>query len=269
MNIRRNEHFPELSAASTLTVLYDGFVATDETWRQKPLPAPYSRLYYVIGGSGMLISATKSMRLEPGYVYLAPCGLPCGFYGTDSVTKVFFHVNVILPDGYDLFAEARQFARLARSAERLGQIKAWYLSDNPVDHIFLKGEIWETVSAFAEMIVPFEARRTHHSEQVRNAIAYIRKNLSASLTVKTVAGAVFTSETTLGTLFRRELGSTVARYIEDLVFFEARKRLLAQGSTIGEISVSLGFSDQFYFSRRFREKFGVSPREYRKARTGT
>ena len=31
-----------------------------------------------------------------------------------------------------------------------------------------------------------------------------------------------------------------------------------------EISERLGFCDQFYFSRRFKEKYGSSPREYRK-----
>ena len=33
---------------------------------------------------------------------------------------------------------------------------------------------------------------------------------------------------------------------------------------ISRISERYGFCDQFYFSRRFKEKFGVTPQKYRK-----
>ncbi len=36
------------------------------------------------------------------------------------------------------------------------------------------------------------------------------------------------------------------------------------GLSVAEISESVGFDDQLYFSRIFRKKLGVSPSEYRK-----
>lgn len=162
------------------------------------------------------------MPLEAGYVYLAPCGLPCGFRGTDSVTKLYFHVNVVLPDGYDLFLKTTHFGRMAYSVEQSERFRALCFSEAPAKHILLKAAIWEVLAAFAKEILPNSIRKERYSARTAQAIAYIHNNLSAGLTVKTVADAVFCSETTLSTAFLCEIGSTVGRYIEDMVFFEAQ-----------------------------------------------
>lgn len=266
MEIERRPLFSDFVSLNRLSVSLDGYVVTDDRWRQSPLPSPFSRLYYVMDGSGMLVSDTEEMRLERGYVYLAPCGAPCGFYGTDSVTKLFFHVNVILPDGYDLFAAQKHFARLARSAREMEDMLSWYRSEDPAKHVLLMGELWRTVAEFAaDMPMPV-AHSIRHTKTVDAAILYIRDHLSAGLRVTEVAEAVFCSTGYLGSAFVREMGTTVARYIEDLLMFEARRLLFSTDRSVGDISASLGFCDQFYFSRRFRHHFSVSPREYRKQR---
>ena len=261
MEIIRNTLLSSFSA--DITVSQHGFVATDNTWVQPPLPTPYSRLYFVTEGSGQLLSDRERVQLEPGYVYLAPCRLPCGFCSADSVTKLYFHINIILPNGYDLFLKAPSIARLPYPVEKTRQLRALYLSEDPAKHILLKGVRWKVVADFAQEIISNRLEKENPSTRTARAIAYIHTNLSAGMTVKAVADALFCSETTLETAFRREIGSTVGRYIEDMVLFEAQQLLLSTGKSISEISSILGFSDQFYFSRRFRKHFSVSPKAYR------
>lgn len=261
MEIIRNSLLTGFSA--DLAVSHHGFVTTDNTWSQPLLPAPYSRIYFVTEGSGVLLTGDEQTQLEPGYVYLAPCGLPCGFYGTDSVTKLYFHINIILPDGYDLFLRSTHAARIPYSTQQTMKLRELYLSDDPIKHILLKGELWKIISEFAKQIVPNRVQKEKHSARTAQAIAYIHRNLSAALTVKTVATALFCSETTLETAFRAEIEATVGRYIEDMVLFEAQQLLLSTKKSIGEISSLLGYSDQFYFSRRFHKHFSVSPKAYR------
>lgn len=262
MKIQRNTLLTGFSV--DLAISQHGFVTTDKTWARPPFPVPYSRLYFVTGGSGVLYSEQEKVIMEPGYVYLIPCGLPCGFYGTDSVTKLYFHVNLILPDGYDLFLRTKNFAKIPYPEEKTEWLHKLYMSQNPAEHILLKSQLWEIVGAFAEAVIPAAVHQEIYSNRTGRAIDYIHKHLSANLSVKQVAEALFCSETTVGAAFRREMGTTVGQYIEDMVFFEAQQLLLNTQNAIGQISSTLGFSDQFYFSRRFRKRYGISPKEYRK-----
>ena len=57
----------------------------------------------------------------------------------------------------------------------------------------------------------------------------------------------------------------MGEYINDTIMFEAGQLLLKTGLSVLAVSEKYGFSDQFYFSRRFKEKFGMSPLKYRQS----
>ncbi len=246
-------------------ISYAGFVTTNESWRQEPLYASYSRLYYIISGSGMLVSDTESIPLESGYVYLAPCGMKCGFYGTPSVTKVFFHINLYLPnESGDVFESFGHFVRLPRSASTLENVKKWYLESEKIGHLMLKGEIMGAVCEFLSTAEEKYGQNKNFSASVIAAINYIRTHLVASLTVSEIAEACLCSKSTLSALFKNEVGQSVAKYTDDLLLSEAQTLLLYSDKSIADISERLGFCDQFYFSRWFTKHFDISPLKYRK-----
>lgn len=268
MKIESNLLFGETMANRNLSMSMNGYVVTDGKWYQRPLRSPWSRIYYVLDGEGAFLRDGKEMKIEPGYVYFAPCGAVYGFEGRPSLTKLFFHVNIIMPDGYDLFSQSEnRIVRFRRSADDMARFLEWYRSDNPAKHMMLNAELWRTVSEAARELLKSDGRRSGYSDAVNNAIEYIRNNLSASLKASDVATAVFCSVGNLNDRFERELGMTVAKYIDGLLMFEAG-RMLAKGSkTVGEVSALLGYCDQFYFSRRFTKSFGVTPRDYKKMRS--
>ncbi len=246
-------------------ISYAGVVTTNDGWHQEPIYASFSRLYYVLDGSGMLVSDSETMELESGYVYLAPCGMKCGFYGTPSVTKVFFHINLSLgEDGRDVFEDFKHFVRLPRSVATLENIKNRYLGSDEYGYLMLKGEIVGAVCEFIESSAEKYGQNKNYSENVSRAISYICSHLKAGLTVNDVAEAALCSKSTLSAQFKNEVGQSVAKYIDDLLMSEAQSRLLYSDRSIGEISERLGFCDQFYFSRWFRRLNSVNPREYRK-----
>ena len=108
-------------------------------------------------------------------------------------------------------------------------------------------------------------KKNEYSPQIRCAIEYIEANLSLQLDINLIAEKTFTAASTLTRKFKQETGMTIGQYIDESIMFHAEQMLLSGKASILEISEKFGFCDQFYFARRFKEKFEMSPREYRKS----
>lgn len=65
-------------------------------------------------------------------------------------------------------------------------------------------------------------------------------------------------------LFRQEMHTTPHKYLANLRLQTAADILRAGGSSITEAARMCGYQDPLYFSRMFKKKYGVSPREYGK-----
>ena len=103
-----------------------------------------------------------------------------------------------------------------------------------------------------------------YSACIKKALTFIRENLSASLTLAKISEGIFVSKSTLTKHFQKELSTSVNEYVTRLIMSEAESLLSTTELSVGAISEELGFSDQLYFSRRFKEIHGVCPSEYRK-----
>lgn len=264
MHIISSPAFFGESESANIKYAYAGFVTTDESWRQPPHYASYSRLYYVIDGSGMLISEQGEMALEPGYVYIVPCGMKAGFYGTPSVTKLFFHINLAFDEENDVFENYSRFSRLPRSVEYINKLKDLYFSASKKDIFLLKSEITATACQFLSGMNNRNISQKERASCVSDAISFIRKNMRATLTVREVCRNVPCSAGVLANAFKKELGQSISNFIEEMVMSEAQSQLLYSNRSIREISEALGYSDQFYFSRRFKKRFSTTPSKYRK-----
>ena len=64
--------------------------------------------------------------------------------------------------------------------------------------------------------------------------------------------------------FTKETGISIGKFVDREVMIEAQRRLLLSDEPIQQISEELGFCDQFYFSKKFKQFSGISPIKYRK-----
>ena len=73
------------------------------------------------------------------------------------------------------------------------------------------------------------------------------------------------SRARLCTLFREQLDATPMAYLERLRLEQAARLILFSADPIGEIAERLGFGDRGYFDKRFKRRWGLTPRAYRLA----
>ena len=108
-----------------------------------------------------------------------------------------------------------------------------------------------------------EGMKTQLTARQREAITYISENLQAGLRIQEIANALHTTTHLLSRTFRQDTGLGLKEYMEQMLMQKARLLLLYTNRHINKISEELGFSDPFYFSRFFKKREKLSPREYR------
>ena len=106
------------------------------------------------------------------------------------------------------------------------------------------------------------------SRTISQCTEYIDANLHQPQRIDELAELVGLSPGYLSTLFRNETGQTFTDYVMSRRIEEAENRLRYSADSLVEISESLGFSSQSYFIRCFRERTGMTPREYRQKHYG-
>lgn len=100
---------------------------------------------------------------------------------------------------------------------------------------------------------------------VAEALRFIERNCLAPISLRDVAAALGRSPAHLTTALRRATGRTAQRWILAGRLAEARRRLLAEDSSIEVIAAQVGYLDPSSFIRMFRREHGLSPAAWRAA----
>lgn len=95
-------------------------------------------------------------------------------------------------------------------------------------------------------------------------LQYIGEHYAEKLDLSSIAAAAHISSKECERCFQKQIKMTPFEYIMDYRLEKARG-LLAQKSPAGvtEIGLQCGFATTSYFGKRFKEKYKLSPREYR------
>lgn len=247
-----------------LTLLHFGHAIVGTEWAGNSTDINMSRLYYIVDGEAEILPVDGTpVTLKAGSWYLLPAGCSFSFSCEKYMEQFYFHLKLCDLDGLDLLSAIPAPVSLTLPDEKTRHFFACLESDALADGIVLRHEIESILLSLLEKNnVRLESNR--FSPVVVRAIKYIKRNLSAQLTVAEIAEHSFVSTSTLTKHFKTELSKSVSEYVSDRIMFEACQRLLKTNLSILAISEKYGFSDQFYFSRRFKEKFGLSPMKYRK-----
>ncbi len=241
-----------------------GYLHADSEWKSDGMSIPYSKLYFIFSGKAMLVHNSKTYDMMPGQVYMIPYGTPHGFYCESKMEKLYFHITVTKPSGGDLFEGLDKIMALDMSMEKMQKIKSLYFDENIGSCFSLKKELYLLVYDFIDKFSINIKPDPLYSDTVSNAISYIRANLSQNISVKKLADKLFVSESMLSKSFSKETGISIGKFIDKEVMIETQRRLLLSDEPIQNISEELGFCDQFYFSKKFKQFCGVPPIKYRK-----
>jgi len=256
-----------LFANSLKLEFIDGdYCELDSSWPTECFPYMFTRLYYIYKGSGYVICNGETITMLPGNLYLLPKDVPISHICPESMEQLYFHVTLTNLEGDDILANIPNVCQLPCSWELLYKLKELYDSPDYCDLLEFKILVTRTVIDCLHSARTAPIVTKSYSPDILQAISYMQNNVNLQLTTNQISEAVFTSPNRLHKLFKAETGMTIGAYLDRLVFFRAAQLLIDPKQSIGEISRQLGFCDQYYFSRRFKNQFGQTPSEFRKNR---
>ena len=121
----------------------------------------------------------------------------------------------------------------------------------------------EMVSAYCRLVYKHSVKG--YSPTVKETVLIIETDISAELSLSTLAKRQGISAGHLATVFKKETGKTVLEYIIEKRIEHARYRLSTTNLQIQTVALHCGIVDVQHFSKLFKKKTGKTPTEYRKA----
>ncbi|MGE0523815.1 MAG: GlxA family transcriptional regulator [Variibacter sp.] len=103
------------------------------------------------------------------------------------------------------------------------------------------------------------------NESLIKAIKFMERRFDEPIGVETLAGEAGVSARHLQRLFAQHLGMTVEKYLFSLRLNRGRELLRQSDLPVLDVALAAGFSTAGHFSRSYKAKFGLTPRDERRS----
>ncbi len=163
-------------------------------------------------------------------------------------------------------------ALVCRAAIRLGldPEESYSLSDYylyTVENCQLKEDVEllsiQALRHYAALVQALETKA--YTQPVAKSIRFMQANLYGRCTVEAAASHAGLNPQYFSGLFKRETGLPPSQYIREKKLDEAARLLRQRKHLVFEIAEMLGFSSSSHFERAFKDKFGMTAKQFAKA----
>lgn len=227
-------------------------------------------IHLVISGKGTFQSAGHTWGLQTGDLFLAVPNQLVAYTADEQQPWEYCWVGFNGACAHKLvsqlpFTDAEPIHHTKDLDTLRDHLKNLFLSRGlePQDEAAMLGHLYLFMAALMRETRKQRPRTTSSASQyVLNAIKYIQFNYSHDISIDDVAKSVGVSRSHLYRVFMSNIGKSPIDYLTEYRINEACKLLRTGSLSIAEVAISVGFFDQFYFSRVFKKAMGLPPSKY-------
>lgn len=272
-------------------LLNAGRFTVGQEWNYKDVCSPFTRLYYVVSGSGHILLPDRHVKMEPDHMYIIPAYTRHSNRCDGQMDHYYLHVYE--PDRGDsrLITDYWRFPEYLHGNAMCRQAFELLVDTNSSLSLYnIDPRQYDTHRSFIGMLEernysPLHLKLLNNSlislimsnwikgafptaagggKRVARVRSYISSHLHEEITLDHLAEAVNTSKHHLSHIFKSETGQSPIYYIRALKMRKAQIELAHTEKLVKEIGFSLGYSDCNYFIRTFKQATGMSPSSYRR-----
>ena len=257
-------------------------VQRDRWNRQGIAQKAVNLLVYIVAGEAVFTIGQNAIPVCGGDVLLIPAGMPYSADTDDMCDYYFYHfTGRMLP-----IAETQPYPTMVRDFSfelppvtqrrvtlmqktRLAEVnsrfynyvaecedlhnRSTFSGRLAIDHILCR-----LLLLLAE-ITEGSNSATGYPLVLDRMLGYIRKNLTGTITTAELCRYCDVSGSYAARIFKKHMNTTITQYITDQKLEYACELMRNTGMNVSQIASYLGFCDVYYFSRRFKEKYGKAP----------
>ncbi len=234
---------------------------------------------HCVNGKTQVISSGDVLVIHPGVIH---------YYdnadGLDLVNIAYDRKRLVLPmlDGYQLPLFRAFFPAVAMPSDYTWEKPVVKLAPESLNTVlkmtnefhdemwnFHPGNLFMSLALFMRIVTVLarSASLENHEErwrfQVGDAISYINRNYAKNITIELLSKIAGMSRRNFFIQFKMAMDCSPIEYLLQVRTDMAAEMLLSNNSSISEIALECGFCDGNYFSKKFHQIKGMTPREYR------
>ena len=234
----------------------------------------YFEIYYLSSGSGNILIEGKSYAITPSnIVFLPPNVLHRATYTAHERIRINLlfssdYINPVLSKELAHLWEEKIFSikETKHITEIFDKISRESLIENNISRELIRCYLTELLTYVHRISTKYnDGLAPTKNSPIQLAIEYINRNFSENMTLGELAKLTNYSPNYFSKIFTDSVGIGYKKYILLVRLKEAEKMILGTNKSIKEIASLCGFNDSNRLSTLFKEVYGLSPVQYKKA----
>lgn len=123
---------------------------------------------------------------------------------------------------------------------------------------------WQRLCQYQPELLEDTNFESSYSKRMDKMVKYIHSGYREKISIKNIAEAADVSESECYRLFRKGLQMTPNEYLLGHRLQMSVKQLIESDDTILQIAINHGFNSPSYFTQKFKERYQLTPKNYRK-----
>ncbi|RBL90470.1 AraC family transcriptional regulator [Chitinophaga flava] len=267
-----------------------GHAVHNADWNWRNVCSPFIRVHLVESGTASLIREDKTYELKKNHLYLTPAYTNHGYKCEGHLSLHYIHIyeevgsQTSIFDLIDAPVEIKADPLIIRLIKRLAGINPerklphfdpWSYDNLPTlvrniarqkavplgYEMEAQGIIKQVLSRFLLLATD---KNLHIDKRILQSLHYIRTHLHKPISVDALAAAGFLTKDHFIRLFKKEIGSTPGKYINEKKIEKAQRMMMTKDISIKDLAYGLGFGNNAYFNRFFKKQTGENPGNYKK-----
>lgn len=231
---------------------------------------PFTEIFYVVGGKGTFTAESITFDVKKHDLILVN---PNVYHNEDSDGKTPLEYVVLGVKNLSFSMHGEDSDYIYQNFEKNSDIQ--YYVDQLLEESHDKAAGYEMIcqklfdlfllKVLRQMKLSLTSKQAEKpiKREINMICQYIDQRYDEDITLDSMAELMKMNKYYMAHEFKRVMGISPINYLIERRIKECKSQLTTTSLSIAEISATVGFSSQSYFSQIFKKKMGMTPKQYR------